>query len=517
MTDVYKIGVSVVLGNLVSAELLKIGKQFGIVNKEAMGLNGTMLALAATGIAVFGYALAGAIKSSSEYAHQLNIMNMAGLSQVDIAKAVGEAWKNTSTVMTTTATGNLKAILDLRNVLGSMPEAIAMLPIVTKIQAVMSSSTEGKVRDNAESIAFAMAKALDTIGAVTPDKMAREAGMMSKVITAFQGRVTPQQFQSVFTYARQAKFDMSDEFKYEILPSLMLEMANGGGGGGSRGVGPMIAAMYRVTNQGYVNKKSLGAWKALGYVDASTALKTTTTGTTVGAMKDAGLAATNPFQWIDGLVGAITARYGPLSDKDMRAKLNELFRGNQLAASLAVEFFTKKSNYLRDQKIIRGAMDYQQGFDTAEKNDPYMGLKEMEAQWENVKTAFGTNFQPIVGPTLHFIAEIFNYLGLAFKGMHDVFEQAYPSIVSAAHAASIALNPGKWAADKITKWAGYGDATAPQQESVLRLHTTVMLPDMRVLGDAVTEHQIGGMNRMPASGGSFDPRSVPLAVGGGAF
>src|ERR1700733_8656574 len=158
MTDVYKIGVSVVLGNLVSAELLKIGSQFGLVNKEARALNATMLGLAATGIAVLGVAIAGSLKSSMEYAHQLNIMNMAGLSQVEVANAVGAAWKNTSDVLTTTATGNLKALLDLRNVLGSMPEAIAMLPTVTKIQAGMASASETRIRDNSDSIAFDMAK-----------------------------------------------------------------------------------------------------------------------------------------------------------------------------------------------------------------------------------------------------------------------------------------------------------------------------------------------------------------------
>ena len=504
MTDVYKIGVSVVLGNLVSAELLKIGEQFGLVNKKVLGLNASMALLAIGGIAAIGFALKGAIKSSSEYAHQLNIMNMAGLSQVEIANAVGAAWKNSSTVMTTTATDNLKVLLDLRNVLGSMPEAMAMLPTVTKIQAVMSSSSEGKIRDNADSIAFGMAKALDTIGAVTPEKMQHEAEMMSKVVTAFQGRVQPNQFQSVFTYARQAKFDMSDEFKYEILPSLMLEMSqgHGGAGGGSRGVGPMLAAFYRVTNQGYINKKSLGAWKELGYVDASSALKTTTTATTVGAMKNAGLAAANPFQWVEGLVEAIHKKYGPLSDQDMRAKLNELFRGNQLAASLAVEFFTKKSNYLRDQKIIKGAMGYTEAFDTAEKNDPYMGLKEMESQWENVKIAFGTNFQPVVVPTLHFIAEFFNYMGNVFRGMGEVYSRARNAI------------SGTW--DLLSSMHGVfgsSSATPPSVSgpTVVIEHTTNL--DGAVLAKSVTQYQIDGMAKAPASGNDFDLRASPFMPG----
>jgi len=503
MTDVYKIGISVVLGNLVSAELLKIGSQFGLVNKEAKALNATMLGLAATGVAVLGVAIAGSLKSSMEYAHQLNIMNMAGLSQVEVANAVGAAWKNSSDILTTTATGNLKALLDLRNVLGSMPEAMAMLPVVTKIQSVMASSSEKRVSDNAEGIAFAMAKALDTIGAVTPEKMKTQADMMAKAMIAFQARITPQQFQSVFTYARQAKFDMSDEFKYEILPSLMLEMASGhgGGGGGSRGVGPMLAAFYRVTNQGYINKKSLGAWEALGYVDASTALKTTTTGTTVGAMKDSGLAASNPFQCMDALVEAIHKKYGPISDQAMRAKLNELFRGNQLAASLAVEFFTKKTNYLRDQRIIKGTMDPDTAYATAEKNDPYMALKEMNAQWENVKIAFGNNFEPVVIPTLRFLVEFFNYMGHAFQGMHEVFSRAYDSIAGATGVLS-----------SLHGIFGSGSSMPPQRQASVPI-TVNMNVDGRLMAQTTVEHFLNGMGQPSASSNYLDGRVVPSFPG----
>ena len=125
--------------------------------------------------------------------------------------------------MTTTPTANLKSILDLRNITGSLEEARKLLPIVTKIGAVMAASSEGRISGHADDIAFSMAKALDIIGAVKdPAELTKQAEMMGKVITAMQNRVTPQMFQSVFSYARQGKFDLGDQFKYEILPTLML-------------------------------------------------------------------------------------------------------------------------------------------------------------------------------------------------------------------------------------------------------------------------------------------------------
>jgi hypothetical protein len=427
MFEAFKVGITIALTNTVSSALAAMQRDFAKTDASALRLKSTLneiKVLGASGIlfGAVGYAglklLEGAVKPAAEYAHQLNIMNMAGMKQAEIADAVGAAWKNTRTVMTTTATENLKSLLDLKNVLGNMDEAKALLPIVTKIQTVLGASGDPKLVSSAHDIAFSMAKALDVIGAVrNPAEMLKQAEEMSKVITAFQGRVTPQMFQSVFTYARQAKFDMSDEFKYEILPSMMLEFANKGGGGGSRGVGPMLAAMYRITNQGYINKKSLPELESLGLIQPGTALQTTTSGTTAGAMKDAALAAANPFRWVNEvLVPAIRKKYGEgVTDEFVRSKINEVMRGNQLAASMAVEFFTKQNNFLRDQKIIQGALPFNEAFKATTTSDYYTAQEALSAQWENLKTVFGKDMIPVIVAAIMGLAKAINYVAEVFR------------------------------------------------------------------------------------------------------
>lgn len=434
MFEAFKVGITIALTNTVSTALMAMSKDFAKTDAAAMKLRGTLNQIKVLGTlgivsGALGFAglklIEGAVKPAEEYAHQLNIMNMAGMKQADIAQAVGAAWKNTSVVMTTTATENLKSILDLKNILGNMDEAKALLPIVTKIQTVMAASGDSRLAQNAHDIAFSMAKALDVIGAVrNPAEMQKQAEMMSKVISAFQGRVTPQMFQSVFTYARQAKFDLSDEFKYEILPSMMLEFANKGGGGGSRGVGPMLAAMYRITNQGYVNRKAVPELESLGLLNASTVLSTTTSGTTAGHLKDAALAAANPFRWVNEvLVPAIRKKYGEgVTDEFVRQKINEVMRGNQLAASMAVEFFTKQNNFLRDQKIIQGALPFNEAYNSAINRDPYTAMRAFDAQWESFKTALGKDLVPVIIPAILATARALNYLtGIAVR--HPAFVQ----------------------------------------------------------------------------------------------
>ncbi len=423
MVEAYKVGITIALTNQISRGLMMIQGDLAKTDAQAKKLHATLGQIKKLGIA--GAILGGAgfmglrlleksIAPAKEYAHQLNIMNMAGMKQAEIAESIKLAWKTSSDIMTTTPTQNLRSILDLKNITGSLEEAKQLLPIVSKIQTVMAASSEGNISKNAADIAFSMGKALDIIGAVRdPAELVKQAGMMSKAITATQNRVTPQMFQGVFQYARQGKFDLSDEFKYEILPTLMLEASTGkGGGGGSKGVGPMVAAMYRVTNQGYINKKSLSEWEKLGYVNGHTALKTTTSGTTVGAMKDATGAASNPFVWVNQLVDTIKKKYGTgVSDQFIRQELNGLFRGNQLAASLAVEFFTKQQNFLRDQKILKGSMGYEAAFNAAMKNDPDTAEAAAEAQWKMLKIATGNVLIPVVIPAMLKLADAIRAIG----------------------------------------------------------------------------------------------------------
>ncbi len=421
MFEAYKVAVKVSLVNHVTAGLLAMSSQFKHVGKDAAALQSELNKIKLLGLAGGAMSAAGfmglgiigkMINPAKEYAHQLNIINMAGWTQRDIATAVGDAWKNTSTVITTTATGNLRTLLDLKNVLGDFGEARMALPIVSRIQTVLAASSESKISGNSKDLAYSMAKALDIIGAAqNKESFESQAEQMAKVIIATQGRVTPEAFKSTFQYARQAKYGLSDVFKYQILPSLIQEnAAGGGGGGGSRGVGPMLAAFYRITNQGYINKKALPLLHSLGLVGASSALKTTTSGTTVGHFKGWEIASENPFEWVQTvLMPAIYKKFGKdVSKQNIQDIINQAFRGNQLGASLALEFALKPINFLRDQQNILRTMSTADAYKAAISNDPNTAQAALSAQWENFKTSFMMGVVPVLIPALIKLTDLFN-------------------------------------------------------------------------------------------------------------
>lgn len=428
MFEAYKVGVRISLISNVATGLAAMSRQFVATGAQARALQmelNKIKALALTGGAVTGVGLFGLhamlkmMEPASQYVHQLNIMNMAGLKHQEQVEAIQAAWANTKTIVTTTATENLRSLLDLRNILGNMDEAKMALPIVSRMQAVLASSSETKLSSRSQELAFSMAKALDIIGAArNKEEFQKQAEMMSKVIIGTQGRVTPEQFQSVFKYARQAKFSLNDEFLYQILPSLMLENASsGGGGGGSRGVGPMLAAFYRLTNQGYINKQAVPLLEKLGLIKAGSAMSTTTPDTMVDKLKGSDLAGSNPFQWVQSvLLPAIQRQYGGhATARQIQDTITAAFRGNQLAANLALEFAVKPQNFLRDQRLIQGTMSTADAYQAALTNDPNTGMKALAAQWENLKVSFMMGVLPVLLPALRNLAQAFAGIGQVLR------------------------------------------------------------------------------------------------------
>lgn len=421
--EAYKVAVRVSMIDKVSPVLGAISRQFAktggdidLIQKKLdriklIGMGGAAVAGAGfMGLGVIGKM----VKPAEEYTHQLNVINMAGWTHLEQVNAIKDAWKNTGTVITTTATGNLRTLLDLKNVLGTMEEAQKALPVVSRMQAVLAASSEGQISGNAKDLSYSAAKALDTIGAAGNfQEFKKQADMMTKVIIATQGRVTPEMFKSFFVYSRQAAASLDDTFKYTLAPTLMQELASSaGGGGGSKGLGPAVAAFARVTNQGYVNKKALPLLEKLGLMDPHSALKTTTQGTTIGHFKGWQIAAENPFLWATKVFEpAVKRMYGEnISKVKMNDIINQAFRGNQGAAWLVSQMINKEQNFLRDQENIRRTMSTTQAYKAALSSDPNTAEKALGSQWENLKTAFTMSVVPVLVPALIKLTHAFNDL-----------------------------------------------------------------------------------------------------------
>jgi hypothetical protein len=415
--DVFSVGVTITLVDRVSTALGAMSLGFARSEAAATALQARMLAIRNTftaGLLLVGGGMAlaaplvAATHAAVDYEHQLNRMTSAGLSHKEMTDSIAAAWQTTGKIITSTATENLKVIMDLRSVFGKTDEGIQYMPKFAQIQGAIAGVSDLKSAKGADNIAFSMAKALDMVGKVRNQaEFNSGVGQMFRAIEATGGRVMPADYMNVFKYARQAKFGLSDDFTYRLLPELILE--NKGGSGSSGGVGPQIAALYRFGVQGIMKKQAAEQLRDMGMINGVRMLKTTTTGTTVsGGVLGAGMLAQNPAKWVNEILVPHLMSHFHIAkgetDKLIQAS-NQVFKGNQLATSLVGELIKKQVQYQRFPGLYDKTDTIETAYTRGMKNDPAMNFKALGASLHNLETVFGIHVIPIIVPMINNFAQ----------------------------------------------------------------------------------------------------------------
>lgn len=426
MFEAYSVAVRVSLINGVTSGLMNISRAFAQSHGHAVALQRQLdqikfklLAGAAlTGTGLFGLSLIEkTVPAAREYAHQIQQMNVAGMKQVEIAKAVSAAWGIAGQVPTATASENLKAIRELRMVFGDSQAAIANVATVQRLQAILQNTSDGHGGRFGGDQAYTVAKALETKGAVrTPGEFNTQADMMAKAIVASGGKVGPQDFLSTFKYGRSATIGWKDHFAYEILPTLIQEMKSGAGSGGAGGPGNALMSVYDKVINGKIAQKDLPLWAQLGLLDQSKVVRTktgATKGVLPGAVSGWQLFQEDPFTWTQKvLMPALVSR--GITDPGKQQMMLSRLGGTRTAAFMLQQMGMQGWKFDRDVPLIRGASGLA-GYNQLVKRDPMMAQQALEAQWTNVKTRLGLAVLPmlIVGTTklTNSLMAISNWMG----------------------------------------------------------------------------------------------------------
>src|SRR3569623_180910 len=103
MTDAYKIGITVALSNLVSAELLKIITHFGLAEKASLGFAGK-LALVGTAVAGVSAVIAASVDEARKF--QIEATKFASLGFGDAINQQAQTFANGMNTLGTSATEN---------------------------------------------------------------------------------------------------------------------------------------------------------------------------------------------------------------------------------------------------------------------------------------------------------------------------------------------------------------------------------------------------------------------------
>ncbi|MBU9203133.1 hypothetical protein KTD31_17390 [Burkholderia multivorans] len=352
---------------------------------------GALLGAGAFGLKMFD----GAIKSADQYYHQLALLKNIGMSQVEVAESVKKAWDTTHEVMSTKAADNIKTLLELRSAFGEgkYHEALAILPTVQRLGAVLQSIT-GAPQDH---VGFDMIKAIEigTKGALSEEGVKKQAEMMSKAIIAMNGTVTVADFHQALKYSRAAAPYMSDEFKYQYLPTLIQEFKTGHGG--ASGAGNTIASLFGVIVGKMIPKDLIQNWVDSGLVNPRMVVhdkhNRTTSKILPGGIVGSDEFAQNPEAYAQKYIKPAIQRLMAqkhISEIDAFYALTK----NRIAAFGLQTLVNKGLQFQRDKGLINLAPDSSTAYNNLAKTDPELARAQMAAQWENLKVRLAYDVMP---------------------------------------------------------------------------------------------------------------------------
>lgn len=408
MADVYRIGVSIAMQSNGAEVLAALSKSLLGVRLAADDLRRSLtrahVAAAGLGAVLVGSSMVtGMVKladAGREFVHQQSLMISAGISHRDIAVATAAAWKNAGDVMGSSATQNLALIADLRNQLGSMSEAVAVAPTMTRMGVYLQSLTG----QDAERAGFAAIRFLDQRGSlvdplthqISGARLEQQSRILEAIAAGTRGRVGPDQLLDFQQYARLAGATLSDQGLINLAPVIAASHS------GSM-VGTQLSSLQQQLRGGIMTQAGATWLENLGIMDSSKVHIGRGGHLTLdeGALKGASQLQADPVSWVrDVLAPALTSHGYTSTDAQAGALLQSHLRSTVIG--LLGEILRNQPAFARDAANIKQALGVDQ-YAVSQATDPTAKMNNFTAAWKNLTTALGS---PLVNDTTGAIGKI---------------------------------------------------------------------------------------------------------------
>jgi hypothetical protein len=412
--DSYKIAVSIVLANGVSSVLNTISQQMLGLNTTVGQVNNNFARMAQViggvaavmgGVEIFR-GMAGLVEHGSEVNHQLELMKVQGMEVKEINDSMAASMKTVGDVMTTTLSGNLQHVRELRYAFGDTDTALKYLDAVSKANSVLNS-----VKGGSSDQVWELVKSLEMKGLTAdPDSFMSYVDTMTKATVASGGKVTPQQFMSAFKYGRTSMFGWDETFVGQYLPRLIQSMSSGSGGGGGSGSGgpgnALMSAFAKVV-QGQMPKKAAEEFERMGLASNVRPIKGSSESLTDGiAGRDQFMA--NPYEWVQKTLMPALAAHGITEQNDITEEVSKLFpvrTASQIIGEMALFGSAREgenSPFEKDARLARGASGTG-SYDELIKKDPTTVMQAFHAQ---LKSLFETLGSPIAAQATEWMVKL---------------------------------------------------------------------------------------------------------------
>lgn len=273
---------------------------------------------------------------------------------------------------------------------GSMPNALAISPVLAQLNAANSQLFGGKIGKLDEGAARSLMRFNDMRGLTdTPTDFMRGLNLAQRMVTGSGGALKFSDLEQMAKRGGAAFKGLSDD---GILMLSTLAQEQGGAT-----TGTALMSMYQNLIAGRTTKKTMAALESaglvkLGEVNTGTVGGKKSTATTISWIKDEKMLRENPGLWLMTYGAEAAKKSGATDDSQTVAFMNSLL-SNRTGSNMAANFTTQQAQALRDAKLAKNAAGVDQTIALAQKS---LGGKEGEfiAAWTNFKTEFGTAALP---------------------------------------------------------------------------------------------------------------------------
>ena len=309
------------------------------------------------------------------------------------AAAMKAAWEATQSAPGTTLGKNAEAVLDLKNVTGSLAEAMQILPDFAKLSSVLASAD--RRGGGSGDPAFAAAKAMEILGQLTTEVRNPETGKiepkidakqlqphleaMARVAIATNGRVDPQMYLAFAKQARVGGMNLSDEFIYEKLPAMLMAM------GGDR-AGTAIQSISQVFQGGRLTSKSLAMMSDLGLAGDAHMVGKGGKAHIEGEVFEQKLLGVDPAAWA-AKVHSHLVNDLHMSETDAMNSVQKMSQRNTIAGFIA-DLMKDSAAILKEQQNIQHTSPGAAGINGFLASNPEAQVNKFHAALENLEAAF---------------------------------------------------------------------------------------------------------------------------------
>jgi hypothetical protein len=506
MTDAYKIGVSVVLTNLIGTELTRIAKEFEVADKSAAGFS---VALGAVAVAVAGVTAAMVAGINEARKFQVEVAKFALFGMSDKTNRDAQSFAENMKVIGTSATEAMRLVNEAQGVFreSGLSEDQALrgakmsAPLLAKIDFISKALDEASA-SKMHGSAQAMLRFIDMQGGLNdPERFNQIANAGFKAIRSSGGNIDWEQYRQFRARGASAAANLSDAALFGEFEPIIQELKGSTAGFALRTAYNRMNGIIRLPNQAAHELVKIGAWdqsqiewNSLGGIKRFKG----------NPLVEADLFAKDPVAYYEKYILPFYEKNH--LTQEQRTRENALLFGST-GGNLFSIIERQGGAIHRSADAWNKALGIDASVDVAKKTVDGQ-LVNLTAEWATLMKNIGTDLLPAVNSGLQILSGI-------LKAINDNWQKignTLSFIGKGLHGGDF----GAWAANGALDLLGVGSAAPPPKQQSFTLNNVTKL-DGRVLADSTTKYQVEGLAKMPSTGNDYDLRATPYMPGYGAL